>query len=182
MAMRMVAQTEGTDLASLVTAAVKSITMGIAPHAGGREREEYSRNVPVWLRHKAGLPADEVAAMLAAQRPELGIESENDLYAVLEGAQLQRRDAQPRNGGSPAKQTSSKGAVAVSTTFDATAAREAVQTFAEVLESMDETIIDQLRDAWKRASDRCGYKALGRYLVTGDLAAACRSFDRMAVN
>jgi len=84
-------ETTTTDLSAVLTMAIHSLTCGIAPHAGSMETEEYKRNIPIWLRNKNGIPGDELADVLHRERPELGIESEDDLHQLLAAGQDQRR-------------------------------------------------------------------------------------------
>lgn len=84
-------QTTTTDLSAVLTTAIHSFTCGIAPHAGSMETEEYRRNIPIWLRNKNGIPGDELADVLHRERPELGVESEDDLHQLLAAGQDQRR-------------------------------------------------------------------------------------------
>jgi len=74
------------DFSTELTRAIHAMTSGIAPHSGRREREEYKENVPLWLRDRAGLTGDIVAANLSVDRPDLGIMSEGDLYEQLSDA------------------------------------------------------------------------------------------------
>jgi hypothetical protein len=169
------------DLTTLVASAIKSVTVGIAPHQGGRETDEYTRNVPIWLRNRNGLPADEVASILAVEAPELGIESEDDLYQALNAGQWQRRNTHAASY-RPAQLEGRKLAKAESKGFDPIAAANAVTQFALALQEIDSAVLDQLRAAWKAAYPVSGHKALARYLVTGDLEAACSKLAKMAVN
>lgn len=159
---------EECDLSTIVTQAVKSITCGIAPHAGKLESEEY-RSVPIWLRNRNGLPADEVAHLLSIQHPELGIETENDLLDALSEGKTQRQNAQA------APATMQQG-------FDPLMARKAVEDFAWSLENISPTAVEQIRQAWLSAYKLCGHKALARYLVSGDINKACKNLDKLAVN
>lgn len=155
------------DYSTILTQAVHSISAGIAPHKGGRETEEYRRNVPVWLRSKAGIPADEMADNLGRQYPELGIDSENELYAQLERAQLQRRDAvaipweesERVNMTQPTKSTGEE------------LMEDALREFARVLNGLDTKTIAALRNVWKIAYLATGHKHLGRLIVSGDVEA-----------
>lgn len=79
------------DLSATLTQVIHSFTCGIAPHAGSMETEEYKRNIPIWLRNRNGIPGDELADVLHRERPELGIESEDDLHQLLAAGQDQRR-------------------------------------------------------------------------------------------
>lgn len=74
------------DFSTELTRAVHAMTVGIAPHSGRRESEEYKGNVPLWLRNRAGLTGDIIAANLSVDRPDLGITSEGDLYEALSAA------------------------------------------------------------------------------------------------
>jgi hypothetical protein len=169
------------DLTTLVASAIKAITAGIAPHADKREQAEYTRNVPIWLRNRNGLPADEVASILAVEAPELGIETEDDLYQALNAGQWQRRNTHAASY-RPAQPEGRKLAKAESKGFDPVAAANAVTQFALALQEIDSAALDQLRAAWKAAYPVSGHKALARYLVTGDLEAACSKLAKMAVN
>ena len=72
------------DWADAVRKAVKSVSRyGIAPHSGKQEGWEYRHDVPLYLKDRRGLPADEVAHLLSYQYPQLGIESEDDLLQAL---------------------------------------------------------------------------------------------------
>lgn len=84
-------QTTGIDLSATLTTAIHSLTCGIAPHAGSMETEEYKRNIPIWLRNRNGIPGDKLADVLHRERPDLGIESEDDLHQLLAAGQDQRR-------------------------------------------------------------------------------------------
>ncbi|MGE5619040.1 MAG: DUF6582 domain-containing protein [Sphingomonadaceae bacterium] len=85
---------EEDDWADQVRQAVKSVSKyGIAPHAGKREGWEYRHDVPLYLKNKRGLPADEVAQLIAYEYPYLGIETEDDLLqALAEGAGRRRHN------------------------------------------------------------------------------------------
>ena len=147
------------DYSSELTAAVHSISAGIAPHRGKRETEEYRRRVPVWLRSKDGIPGDEMADALSREYPGLGIENENDLLRELERAQIQRRDSIPweieerQNMTQPTE----------------TGAEDALREFARVLGTLDKKTVAALRAAWKLAYLATGHKHLGRLMVGGDL-------------
>jgi hypothetical protein len=145
----------------MLTAAVHNITVGIAPHRGKREQAEYTMRIPVWLRNRAGLPADEVASILAVQHPELGIETENDLYRELERAQIARRDAIPWEIEERVNMTQPR----------ENEAEDALREFARVLDTLDKKAVSALRNAWKVAYLTTGHKHLGRLMVSGDLDA-----------
>jgi hypothetical protein len=169
------------DTAAMVGRAVRRVTVGIAPHRDRAESAEYTRNIPIWLRNRNGLPADEVASILAVEAPELGIESEDDLYQALNAGQWQRRNTHAASY-RPAQPEGRKLAKAESKGFDPVAAANAVTQFALALQEIDSAALDQLRAAWKAAYPVSGHKALARYLVTGDLEAACSKLAKMAVN
>lgn len=164
------------DTSSELTTAIHSVCSGIAPHRGRREGEEYNGNVPIWLRNRNGLAADDLAAILATDRPELGIESENDLMEALSGAALRRRD-----GLDYYRQEDTMTQIATPG-MDPVKAREAVQDFAQLLEELDPAVVQRIQDAWKTAYLACGHKALGRYMVTSSLATACKRFDKMGTD
>lgn len=158
------------DYSSELTRAVHSISTGIAPHKGARETEEYRRNVPVWLRSKSGIPADEMADNLGRQYPELGIDSENELYAQLERAQLQRRDA-------VAIPWEESERVNMTQPIENTA-EDALREFARVLGNLDAKTITTLRNAWKVAYLATGHKHLGRLIVSGDVEAVVAKMQK----
>ena len=65
--------------------------------------------------------------------------------------------------------------------FDPVIARRAVEDFAEHLRSIEmdhPEAIERLRVWWELAYRACGHKALGRYLLTGDVDKACGGFER----
>jgi hypothetical protein len=142
------------DHSSMLTSAIRGITVGIAPHKGGRERAEYSLRVPVWLRNSRGLPADEIADLLRAQHPELGIESEDQLYQELERATRARRDDIPWENEERREMTD---------------AEMALRQFATTLAGLDAKTVSKIRDAWKLAYTSTGHKHLGRLIVSGDI-------------
>jgi hypothetical protein len=165
-------QIEDMDLSAMVTQAVKGVTAGIAPHRGKAETEEYRCNVPVWLRNRNGLPADEVAAILSVERPELGIETEGDLYSMLaEGARQRRHGTIDYREGADTMSTD-----------EAAKNFEAIEQFATALAGVDPKAVAAIRQAWKAAYSTAGHKALGRYLVSGDLALATKHLDKLTVN
>ncbi len=60
-------------------------------------------------------------------------------------------------------------------------AREAVELFATTLDRIEEeypAAVSAIRNTWNTCYNICGHKALGRYLLTGDLERACRNFER----
>lgn len=180
----MIGNYEGLDLSQLVTRAVKSVTAGIAPHREGRETEEYRCNVPVWLRNRAGLPGDEVAAILAVEHPELGITSEGDLYQMLADGQYQRA-----TGANEYREENTMQDNTTATTtrgFDADDAIDALAEFTMALADIDQDALKQLQAAWQRAYLRCGHKALARALVTGSpdrsIAGIQKRAAKLAVN
>ncbi len=72
------------DRADQVREAVRAVShYGIAPHSGKRENWEYRYDVPLHLKDRRGLPADEVAHLISYQYPGLGIETEDDLLQAL---------------------------------------------------------------------------------------------------
>jgi hypothetical protein len=174
---------EDQDTTSMVSAAIKRVSCGIAPHQDGRETDEYRRNVPVWLRHRNGLPADQIASILAVDAPELGIESENDLYQALNAGQWQRRNqtagnykpAKPEGKRPMATKAATPKAAPVSG-FDPEEATTAVHEFACILETLDAATVSAIRQAWKESYLRCGHKALARYLMSGDMDKATKKF------
>jgi len=65
--------------------------------------------------------------------------------------------------------------------FDPVAARTAVEQFAAELKQIEQdhpAAVQAIRQSWQTHYMCCGHKALARYLLTGDLERACRSFDR----
>lgn len=169
-----IAQDTTVDLTGMVTRAIHGITTGIAPHAGRMENEEYKCNVPVYLRNRGGLPGDELAAILATDRPELGIESEDDLYQALAEGSRQRRDAEYETG--------SRGEITMEKTtgFDPIEATQALQEFEFAMQLMDPAIVEQFRAAWKASYLRCGHKALARLLVTGNVDKSIKGIQKRA--
>lgn len=175
----MISSYEAVDLSQMATRAVKSITAGIAPHRDGRETEEYRGNVPVWLRNRAGLPGDEVAAILATDHPELGITSENDLYALLADGATARVNG--TNEYVDYREDPTMNATATTTNgFDADDARDALAEFTMALTDIDQDALKQLQAAWQAAYLRCGHKALARALVTGDTAKSLKGIQKRA--
>jgi len=161
----------------MVTRAIHGITTGIAPHQGLELSEEYRCNVPIFLRNRGGLPGDEVAAILATDRPELGIESEDDLYQALAEGSRQRRDAEYETGSAreiTMETTTEK------TGFDPIEATQALQEFEFALDLMDPAIVEQFRAAWKASYLRCGHKALARLLVTGSTDKSIKGIQKRA--
>lgn len=67
-----------------VKAAVRAVSpRGIAPHRDRELTYEYRHGVPLHLRNRRSLPADEVAHLLGMEYPHLGIRSEDDLIQAL---------------------------------------------------------------------------------------------------
>ena len=82
---------EEDDWAAEVNRAIRSVGRGIAPHAGKAEGWEYRHNVPIHLRNRKGIPGDELAEILAREKPWLGIQSEDDLHQALAAGTRDRR-------------------------------------------------------------------------------------------
>jgi hypothetical protein len=144
------------DYSAELTAVVHSISSGIAPHRGHVETEEYRRNVPIWLRSKAGIPADEMAHLISLQYPHLGIESEDDLMQELQRAAIERRDNIPWTE----EERSS-----YRMTEQDTSAEDALREFARVLES--NCNLGTLRAAWKAANAKVGDRVLAQAFKNG---------------
>lgn len=162
------------DMSLMVTRAIHSITSGIAPHQGRALSEEYAGNVPVFLRNRGGLPGDELAAILATDRPELGIESENDLYQMLADGATQRTNAEYYR-----EEINTVSTTTTTTGFDAVEAAQAVQEFEFTLSVIDPQVLEQVRQAWQAAYLKCGHKALARTLL-GNTDKALKGIEKRA--